>query len=363
MAHAKLSPSASATWMTCPGSVHLPPDPGSDKSSEYAAKGTTMHSLSEKALNSGVQPSMFLGQVIEGYTIDQSMVDTTTTYVEFVRSLPGLKRFEVKVSVQEIIENCYGTADMLAMRPLHLTVGDLKTGGGNRVDAKDNTQLLIYALGAFLKFDPLYDFESISMVIVQPPMENISTWTISRSELLEFADQLREAERRIKEKPDVFVVSEKGCKWCRSKSSCPEQRKLADQAAAIDFKDTTDDLSKYMSMVDHLRGFADAVENAVKEKILQGGHVPGWKVVEGRKTRSWKDENEVKSALLQQGVTNIFTTPELLSVSQMEKALKKSGIDLEQFIKVKHGNPTVAPESDSRSSTNKAAQAAKDFAM
>lgn len=362
MAHAKLSPSASATWMTCPGSVHLPPDPGSDKSSEYAAKGTTMHSLSEKALSSGVQPSMFLGQVIDGYTIDQTMVDITTTYVEFVRSLPGLKRFEVKVSVQEIIQDCYGTADMLAMRPLHLTVGDLKTGSGNRVDAKDNTQLLIYALGAFLKFDPLYDFESVSMVIVQPPMENISTWTISRSELLEFADQLREAERRINEEPETYVLSEKGCKWCRSKSSCPEQRKLASQAAAIDFKTTKDDLSDYMSMVDHLRGFCDAVENAVKEKLLAGVQVPGWKVVEGRRSRSWKDENVVKAALLEQGLTNIFTQPKLLSVAQMETALKKTGVDLEQYIEVKAGNPTVARESDGRSSTNKAEQAAKDFA-
>jgi len=362
MAHARLSPSASVTWMTCPGAVHLPPDPGSDKSSDYAARGTAIHSLSEKCLVNDTDPQTYIGQVIDGFTIDEGMAKIASIYVEFVRSLPGLKRYEVKVTLEDVIADCYGTADCVAMRPGHLTVADLKTGAGNRVDAENNTQLLCYALGAFLKYDDLYDFEKITLVIVQPPLENISTWTVSREELIDFASKLVDAKKRIDNEPDVFVLSEKGCKWCRSKSSCPEQRRLANEAAAIDFASPQSDLSKYMDMVEHLRSFADAVENAVKETILQGGSVPGWKVVEGRRTRAWKDEAMVESILTGQGLTNIYTQPKLLSVAQMEKALKKEGVDLEMFIEVKQGNPTLAKESDKRESTNKAAQAAKDFA-
>ena len=321
-----------------------------------------MHSLSEKCLVADNEPVQYKGQVIDGFTVDDAMVETATTYVEFVRSLPGLKRYEVKVTLEAVIEDCYGTADCVAMRPGHLTVADLKTGAGNRVEAENNTQLLCYALGAFLKYDELYDFEKVTVVIVQPPLNNISTWTVERSYLMEFASRLVEAKRRIDNEPDVFVLSEKGCKWCRGKSSCPEQRRLANEAAAIDFLEAKDDLSKYMDMVDHLRGFADAVENAVKETILQGGSVPGWKVVEGRRTRSWKDEAMVESVLRGQGLSNIYTQPKLLTVAQMEKALKKEGVDLEMFIEVKQGNPTLAKESDRRESTNKVAQAAKDFA-
>jgi hypothetical protein len=362
--HAPKSPSASPTWMTCSGSFHLAPDPGSDKGSAYSARGSSTHTVSYKSLITDCDPSVFVGQVVDGVQVDQEMSDIATTYVEFVRSLPGLKRYEVRVSVEEVIQGCYGTADVVAMRHKHLTVGDLKSGAGVRVDAERNTQLLIYALGAFLQFDPLYDFETITLVIVQPPLENISTWTIDRQQLLAFADELREADRRILEEPNTFTLSEKGCRWCKSKASCPEQRRLAAEAAAIDFKDPSIDLPRYLEMVDHLRSFADAVENAAKETILQGGAVSGWKVVEGRRTRSWKDEAAVETALLGQGVRDIYTKPKLLSVAQLEKVMKKSGtaLELEPFIEMKAGSPTLAKESDARKATNRALDAAKDFA-
>lgn len=364
MSHAPKAPSASPTWMTCSGSFSLPPDPGSDKGSDYAARGTAVHSVSYKSLVADCDPSVFVGQVVDGLTVDQDMANIATVYVEFARSLPGLKRYEVKVSVEKVIEGCFGTADLLAMRPKHLTVGDLKSGSGYRVEAERNTQLMIYGLGAFLQFDPLYDFETITLVIIQPPLENISTWTINRDTLLAFADELREADRRIREEPTVYTLSEKGCRWCRSKASCPEQRRLAAEAAAIDFKDPSIDLARYMDMIDHLRSFADAVENSVKETILQGGQVSGWKVVEGRRSRAWKDEKGIEAALLAQGVPGIYTQPKLLSVAQLEKVLKKSGtvIELEPFVETKAGSPTLAKESDARKATNRVLDAAKDFA-
>jgi hypothetical protein len=363
MAHAKLSPSASVTWMTCPGSVSLPPDPGANRSSDYAADGTAMHAVSELCLTKGTEPEQYVGQVIEGRTIKPEFVQIIRTYVEFCRSLPGLKRYEVKVSLEEVIADCFGTADCVAMRDGHLTVADLKTGAGNRVEAENNTQLLCYALGAFLKFDALYDFETVTCVIVQPPLENISTWTVTREQILAFADELVAARKRIDTNRDVFVISEKGCKWCRGKSSCPAQRGLANEAAAIDFRDTKIDLTRYLEIIDHLRGFADAVENAAKETLLQGGSVPGWKVVEGRRTRAWKDEAEAETYLNGLGYSEmIYSQPKLLTVAQMEKALKKEAVDLDRLIESKTGNPTLAKESDKRSSLNKFDQAAKDFA-
>lgn len=362
MAHAKLSPSASATWLTCPGSVHLPADPGSDRSSDYAADGTAMHAVAELCLTKNLSPEQYVGQVVEGRTIKPEFVPIITTYVEFVRSLPGMKRFEVKVTLEEIISECFGTADCVAMREGHLSVIDLKTGAGVKVDAEENTQLLCYALGAFLKFDALYDFESITLTIVQPPLNNISTWTITRERMLDFASELIEARKRIDNEPEVYVLSEKGCRWCKGKSSCPAQQMLANEAAAIDFRDTQIDLTKYLDMVDHLRSFADAVENAAKETILQGGTVPGWKVVEGRRTRAWKDEIETERYLKGLGYDQIYSQPKLLTVAQMEKALKKEAINLEQLVELKAGNPTLAKDTDARSSLNKFDQAAKDFA-
>ena len=59
MKHAKLSPSASSRWMTCPGSVHLEPDIKGGDSSIYAEKGTAMHTVSDLCLTKGLEPNWF----------------------------------------------------------------------------------------------------------------------------------------------------------------------------------------------------------------------------------------------------------------------------------------------------------------
>lgn len=354
--------------MVCSGSVHLPPDIPGEESSPYAQKGTAIHTLSEICLVEDKQPSTMLGEVVNGIVMDKDCIEIADTYVSFVRSLPGFKAYEVKVSLEEVIEDCYGTADNVAMLPGKLTVADLKTGAGNRVDAEENTQLMCYALGAFLKFDCIYDFEEITLVIVQPPLDNISTWKIDRARLLAFADELREAYRRIKEEP-TYVMSEKGCQWCRSQAQCPEKRKAADMAASVDFASfgtidvKAEEMAKYLKMVPILKGFIDAVENYAKETMLAGGELPGFKVVEGRRSRAWKDVQAVEKFLKEEGYAALmYSEPAMLSVAQMEKALKGKPVSLEEHIITKDGSPTIVPESDKRSALSKAANAAKDFA-
>mgnify|MGYP001413437033 CR=1 FL=1 len=94
-----------------------------------------------------------------------------------------------------------------------MQVIDLKTGGGVRVDAKDNTQLLCYALGAYLKYGIVYDVDMITMTIVQPPMNSIDSWTVSLEELMSFARELKLAYAAIQNEPTKFVTNEKACQF------------------------------------------------------------------------------------------------------------------------------------------------------
>ena len=363
MAHAKLSPSASSRWMVCPGSVHLAADLPEEPSSQYAAKGTAIHELAEQCLAKGVNPSALIGATVYDHVIDEEMAEIADVYVTWIREAQGKKMFETRLSLEEVIPDCFGTADALIMRPGHLTMADLKTGSGVKVDADGNTQLLCYALGAFLKYDWVYDFQNITVVIIQPPLNHIDTWTITRDDLMQFRVQLREAYDRIISQPDTFVLSEKGCKWCRAKSSCPEQQRLAAEAAAADFQSlTVDELAYWLDKLPHVKSFIEAVENRAKERLLQGEAVTGWKVVEGRRTRAWKDEKAVEAYLKSNGYHElIYSKPKLLTVAQMETALKKESISLDAYITVNQGNPTLARADDHRSSVNKASQAAKDF--
>ena len=48
----------------------------------------------------------------------------------------------------------------------------------------------LYALGALELFDCIYDIDTVSMTIYQPRRSNVSTFTIPKDELYEWAAQV-----------------------------------------------------------------------------------------------------------------------------------------------------------------------------
>jgi hypothetical protein len=348
--------------MSCPGSVHLEPDSKDGGSSVYAEKGTAMHEVSELCLTKNLEPNTFIGKTINGHIITPDMAEVCQVYVNYMSSLDGDKYYEEKVTLVEVINDCWGTADGIVVHGSLMRVIDLKTGGGVKVEAEGNSQLLCYALGAYLKYGPVYDIDTITVTIVQPPMNSIDSWTISLEELLAFAEELKRSYAAIQNTPDLFVPSEKACKWCRSRTKCPEMQRLANEAAALDFNAIDSDaIEHWLPKLSLLKSFIEAVEAKAKDTLLSGGQVKGYKVVEGRKSRDWLDGQKTELWLKQQGYDNIYTKPELLSVAQMEKALKTESLDMTSLIKVSYGSPTIATESDKRSAIDKAQSAKKDF--
>lgn len=364
-AHARLSPSSASRWMVCPGSVHLtetlPPQTGT---SLYAARGTAIHALAEYCLKRNQPAKSQVGVKFEGFEIDGDMADCAQAYMDFVGEIVGTKHYEIRVSLEDVIPDCFGTVDCAAMRPGHLIIVDLKTGSGNRVDVEWNHQLMLYALGAYYKFSWAYDFSKVTMAIAQPPLDHFQTWTIDIDELLEWAETVKQAYERILSEPTTYVASEKGCKWCRAVSICPEMQRMASEAAAADFANIEEDrLASWLVKIPMLKGFIEAIESEAKDRLLAGETVSGWKVVEGRRTRVWDDPGKTVQVLVANGYQDkIYSKPELLSVAQVEKALKGSQIDLTPLIRSKPGSPTVVPESDKRQPLDRSNLAADDFA-
>ena len=159
-AHSKFSPSASKRWITCPGSISLSEDvPYS--SSYAAASGTLVHNMVEMLLKGhleNVSLSDYWLDKKEVYddfevTVTKDMIKCAETYVHYVETrtqeLEGKLLIEEKLRIDEISEDCWGTGDavILGKKSNRIAVIDLKSGKFP-VEVQDNTQLMIYGLGA-----------------------------------------------------------------------------------------------------------------------------------------------------------------------------------------------------------------------
>ena len=95
--HAKLSPSSSARWLSCTGSVKAEQAFPSSTTS-YAVEGTTAHALADLCLNdTRLTPEQFIGELIDGYAVDDEMAENIAAYVAYVRSFKGIHFYEARV--------------------------------------------------------------------------------------------------------------------------------------------------------------------------------------------------------------------------------------------------------------------------
>lgn len=100
------------------------------------------------------------------------------------------------------------------------------------------------------------------------------------------------------------------------------------------------------------------VKQQALDTLLDGGEVPGWKVVEGKLgNRKWSDELAVMHALELNGYAEEdITETKLLSPAAMDKAIGKKKVAelLDELIDRSPGAPTVVPASDKRPAYNRA---------
>lgn len=390
-AHAKLSPSGAVRWMACPGSVVLEAD-FPDQGSAYAREGTVAHELAAGHLSVGWDLADYVNEYWHGeepdgtkweVLIDADMVRHVYDYAKLVRGYAegGTLMVEERVPIHHLTgeEGAGGTSDAIIILPREIKIVDLKYGMGVKVDADNNPQPLMYALGTLEAFGILGDFDTVTMVIHQPRLNHVSEWTISVEELLAFGEQVREAAHAVElahERHgdatidfDAFLMpGEKQCKFCKAKAVCPALRNevtdvVHDAATLADFADfapaTVDSqtgdnmLSIAMSKVGLVEQWCKAVRAEVERRLLVGHTVDGFKLVEGKRGhRKWKDAETVeklfKSFRLRQEEMYDLS---LISPTTAEKVLKESPkrwVKVQEHITQSEGKPSVAPATDKR---------------
>lgn len=353
--HALLSPSAAHRWMNCPPSACLEREFPSS-SSEVAAEGTAAHALCEHKLRKLLKLRTKRPQ---SDFEDDEMDRCSDDYVLFVQErmrelLSPMVLVEQRLDITRYVTEAFGTADCIIVGGDMLHIIDFKYGMGVLVEAEHNPQMMLYALGALELLDGIYDIQTISMSIFQPRRENVCTWSLPKEELLRWArDDLVEKARLAYAGEGEYCAGE-WCMFCRASVRCRARAEEKLRLAKEEFKYppliTDEEIEDVLGEIPELIKWANAIlAYATDAAVNHGKAWIGFKIVEGRSVRRYKDEDAIAMEAESAGYTDIFDK-KLITLTRMEKLMgKKAFTDiLGGLIEKPPGKPTLVPVSDKR---------------
>lgn len=370
--HAVLSASSSHRWLECPPSAKLNAEIA-DKASEYAQQGSSAHELAEYKIKS------FLGENVKDPTdsltyFDQEMADCTDSYAEYIaeqvakakeRCKDPIVLVEQRLDFSKWVPQGFGTGDTVIVADDVLTIIDLKYGVGILVEAEKNPQMMCYALGALQLFDGIYDINKVSMTIFQPRREHISTYEITKKELLKWADTVLAPTAQLAASGDGEFKAGAHCQFCKVKATCRKRAEYNLELARYDFEMPAtledEEIEVILSKVDELISWGSDIKEYALQLALSGKQWNDWKLVEGRSNRRYTDETVVADTVKAAGYDPY--EHKVLGITAMTKLLGKTKFEklLGGYLEKPQGKPTLVPMSDKRPAINKAAEAADDF--
>ena len=351
--HALLSASSSHRWLACPPSA-VAAEVYPNQDTEFTREGTLAHEVAEC--------------VASGKSIDQEdgitaeMIECATAYRDYIQEIKtsndAIVLLERRVDFSPWVPDGFGTCDCIIIQDGVLTIIDYKYGQGVPVSAINNPQLKLYALGALNDYGFAVDVQQVEMHIFQPRLNNVSTDRISVQELIAWAEDIVKPTAEQAAKGDGNYQEGAHCTFCPHAGQC---RQLS--SVCKTFVETHDlrvevpvlaahEMAEVLQMEPLIALWLRRVKTQAMDTLLNGGTVPGYKVVEGKLgNRKWKDELQVLSALQSAGYSKEDITESLLlSPAKMDKAIgKKKVIELlDSYIERAPGSPTIVPVSDQR---------------
>lgn len=414
--HAGAGPSASERWMHCTMSLSLSrvflETLSPNQQAQYAGantaarQGTTAHAVGEAKANHMLGrisdeelESTLLELAVEkdeGEAYDDEMDEYVNEYVDLIKSYAderGVENMRIETRVEAAIPldalhegEVYiirGSADVIGMPTPEdptMIVGDLKYGEGIHVDAEENSQAMIYALGALEELvddegNLTCDIESITLIIAQPRLGGIKTWDISLDDLLDWRDEvLSPALTKAlygENEGATFNPSDSACQFCPARGTCPALTQQRVDAAAeafdaiIESEHTGEDIEptgmsneQLGAMLSQISGLIDLHKSLKAEaqmRLHRGTPVPGYTLVNYTPPRKWKEgaadsiRTSAIAGLTKEDRRKLFKEAPLLTPRQATVILGEKASWIADLYDTPDKKPVVAPEGDRRS--------------
>lgn len=372
--HALLSASGASRWINCTPSARLEDEYGEKSTSEFAREGTLAHEIAELYLKLDVLGEIddedfkeFISEKMADDKFNDEMLDMVPIYVDYcadeykaasTESKLAVIEIEQKLDLTEFVPESFGTADCIIIKDDVMEVIDLKYGRGIPVYAQFNKQLMLYGLGALRKYDAIYDITSIKLTIVQPRLNNISTWLISVEDLLKWAEtELKPAAELAFNGKGEFKSGE-WCRFCSIKNKCRAFSNEQLEVAKHDFCDpnilTDEEISEILKKAPLLVEWANSVRVYAEQQAIDNNKVwPGFKLVHSNTKRKWDEETKVANAIYaafpEADEEDIYDM-KLKSISKIEEKFGKKIVQerLKDVIIKPEGSPTLVSINDKR---------------
>lgn len=432
--HSLLGPSSAKRWLTCTPSARLGENiPDTGGTSPYALEGTAAHHFAEIRLLwklGGIDfaeyrirlaqaKEDFERQIAEWSHYEWEAIDEYVLYCQseverlggnYLHGGDAIWGVEQTVDFSEIVPMGKGTADFTIVNHKMMIIKaiDLKFGKGIAVDARDNEQAKLYALGLVCDLDGTFSLNSyvVEWAIVQPRLNYIGEDWMPLADLVEWAENYVKPRAQMAwDGVGELVPSDEACRYCRVAPTCRARfehyRDLALSEFGVEFTETystdgeeesvgitatvtrdpytitAEDMGEILPRLDAWIAWANSVQaRALVMARDEGIQIPGYKIVRGRSNRGWDKskpdlENEVVTRLVAEGYDEdaIFEPPKpraLKSVAQLEKVTGKTKFPklVGDLVVKPLGTPALVPESDPREAVTpemRADEALADF--
>lgn len=325
-----LAPSRAEQWLSCPLSAVLsrelrgsysgcctgPVVTSSSPKEEFIEQGVLAHKLAQETINylffngeKTLKTSRTIEQAVQVYiNVLQHYVNVNSSNI---LSFSAERKVSIELDEQtkKAGISCWGTVDTALVTTQSIHVFDLKYGENEPVDARNNAQLMLYAVGLYQAYKPFHpSINCIVLHIIQPRQEyKYSDYQLSDVQLMSWFNntvlpvchEIGKLDiNRVMANPSVETCKNTHCEAyeCGRCNKCKNWA-LARLSASSSVIPTDEELVEEVRLRSFLNGYMDNSRDMTVEE-LKNGRVINGVVCESKEVRNMPKSKKGKQAVL-----------------------------------------------------------------